>query len=46
MINLQQRSQEYTIKGFGEAAQPHAKKCNCTTILHHTQKSTENGLET
>ena len=52
-INLWQRNQEYTpgkgvssINGDGKTGQPHAKEWNWTTILHHIQKLTQNGLKT
>ena len=33
-----------SINGAGKTEQPYAKEWNRTTILHHTQKSTQNGL--
>ena len=34
------------INGFGKTGYPHAKEWNWTTLLHHSQKSTQNGLKT
>ena len=51
-MNLWQRNQEYTmgkavssIDGAGKTGQSHAKEQNWITILHHTQKLTQNGLK-
>ena len=34
-----------SINGTGKTGQPHAKEWNWTSILHHTQKSTQTGLK-
>ena len=34
------------VNGIGEMGRPHGKQWNWTTILHHTPKSTQNGLKT
>ena len=33
-----------SINGVGKTGQPHAKEWNWATVLHYTQKLTENGF--
>ena len=35
-----------SISGVGTAGQPHAEDGSWTAVLHHTQKSAQNGLRT
>ena len=44
--NIQWERTVSSINGVGKTGQPHAKEWNCTIILHHTQKLTQNGLKT
>ena len=35
-----------SVNNAGKTEQPHAKEWKQTTVLYHTQKLTQNGLET